>query len=306
MPIKLKHLLIDRVDLVGKGDNPEAHIALFKRKQEDKEEEEPSWVGKIIDTINKWNRKEGDGNIMFDFQKFLKDLKDEALEARVSALPADVQKGLGEAIEQVAEEERNINAMKGLVEKAEMTSETDRLKARIAQLEQQLAEEKKPAPEAEDVMKGLPEAVQKLLKDAQDRAEAAEKIAKETKDAQEVAKFVAIAKGMPSIVTVPDKVGPVLKRIADNSQEDFQAIEAVLKAANALLEENNLLLKEVGAAGEGSSTGTGSAWEQIEKEAKDLMKSDPSLTEAKAIRKAMDNNPSLYELYQKELTEEEV
>ncbi len=56
---------------------------------------------------------------------------------------------------------------------------------------------------------------------------------------------------MPSIVTVPDKVGPVLKRIADNSQEDFQAIEAVLKAANALLEENNLLLKEVGAAGEG-------------------------------------------------------
>lgn len=305
MPIKLKHLLIDRVDLVGKGDNPEAHIALFKRKQEE-EEEEPTWVKKILDTINKRNRKEGDGNIMFDFQKFLKDLKDEALEARVSALPADVQKGLGEAIEQVAEEERNIDAMKGLVEKAEMTSETDRLKARIAQLEQQLAEAKKSAPEAEDVMKGLPEAVQKLLKDAQDRAEAAEKIAKETKDAQEVAKFVAIAKGMPSIVTVPDKVGPVLKRIADNSQEDFQAIEAVLKAANALLEENNLLLKEVGAAGEGSSTGTGSAWDQIEKEAKDLMKSDSSLTHAKAIRKAMDNNPSLYKQYQKELTEEEV
>ncbi len=321
MPIKLKNLLIDRVDLVGKGDNPEAHIALFKRKPEE-EEEEPTWVTKIIDAISKRNRKEGDGNIMFDFQKFVADLKDQDLKTRVSALPADTQKTIGEAVEKTAEESRTAAVLKDLVEKAEMAGEADRLKARIAELEQQLADAKKAAPEnppkeegeeeededddnMNDVMKGLPPAIQKLLKDAEDRAAAAETLVKQAQDAQELAKFETVAKSLGTVITAPTKIAPVLKSISEHSAQDYAVIEAVLKAANEILEQNNLMLKEVG-SGSTDNTAGGDAWGQIEKAAKELQKADPKLTDAQSIRKAISNNPSLYDQYQKELTEEEV
>lgn len=319
MPIKLKNLLIDRVDLVGKGDNPEAHIALFKRKPEE-EEEEPTWVTKIIDAISKRNRKEGDGNIMFDFQKFVADLKDQDLETRVSALPADTQKTIGEAVEKTAEESRTAAVLKDLVEKAEMAGEADRLKARIAELEQQLADAKKAAPEnppkeeedeeedddnMNDVMKGLPPAIQKLLKDAEDRAAAAETLVKQAQDAQELAKFETVAKSLGTVITAPTKIAPVLKSISEHSAQDYAVIEAVLKAANEILEQNNLMLKEVG-SGSTDGTASGDAWSQIERAATELQKADPKLTYAQSIRKAISNNPSLYDQYQKELTEEEV
>lgn len=290
MPIKLKNLIVDRVDLVGQGDNPQAHIALFKRKQEEEENETPSWVSSILDGIAKLVGKEGEKE----------------------------QMGVKDKDPIVIEEEK--------VNKVEGETEVDRLKTRIAELEAQLAETKKaeeemPKDEEEEempkkekpmddeeedeVIKGLPESVQNMLRKAQERAEKAENIAKEIQDKQEIAKYVDVAKQFPSLITTPETFGPILKNIAKNNKEDFATVEAVLKAANALLEENNILMKELG-SGEGTEGTDKNAWNTVEGKAKALMEKDGTLSKERAIKKVLEMNPSMYAEYQKELIEGEV
>jgi len=59
---KLKHLLINRIDLVDSGDNPEANIVLFKR------EHEPETTQQILDNQERMDKIQ---SVLWAFQDSL-------------------------------------------------------------------------------------------------------------------------------------------------------------------------------------------------------------------------------------------
>ena len=282
MPIKLKELIIDRVDLVKQGDNPEAFVRLFKGKDQDvppntiADKPMSYWLEEFKKLFTKGAEE---SMAEFDLNKFLEEQDEETRKALEEAMSSE-------------DKDEQINT----------------LTTKISELEEQLENQEKAADDddedddEDDMMKSLPENVRKMLEDSQKRVEEAEKLAKELKDQQLNNEYVDKAKQFSEVVTDATILGPVLKRIAEINVEDYQKIESVLKAANEMVERNNILLKELGADGT-TDSGNGDAWDQIEKAAKTLMDTDSSLTEAMAISKAIRENPDLYKQYRKESEE---
>ncbi|MFA7018529.1 MAG: hypothetical protein WC239_06060 [Sphaerochaetaceae bacterium] len=321
MPKKLKNLLIDRVDLVKRGDNPDARITLFKGDQTPER-------GGVIFPIDKFFKgledfmgrmmKKGDDRVMqFKLKDFLEKLPQETrgpLEERVGKLSEDVRKGIETRMGELKEEERSVIVLNLEVEKAESAATFEALKkqlesntAELEALKKDPKEGTKDDPAAdgdvpEDVIKGLPEAVQKILRDSQKEAKEAKDLVKKLEDEAMNREYVAKAMVFKALPIKAEELGPVLKRVAQSSKDDYDKVEAVLKAANELVERNNLLMKELGASG-GSDTGS-DVWTRVETAANNLIaKSADPLSKEQAIAQVLRDNPELYSEYQKELKE---
>lgn len=179
MATRLRKLLIDRVDLVPRGANPDAHIALFKR------DAEPG-SGTVADMSTK--------------EEDVTKNKDERPDL------ADVPEAVVKYLENV-EAERT--ALADRVEKSE-TAVTE-LTAKVEKLE---ASGK---PEDEIEKSELPEAVRKRFDELEARAKEAEEIAKAERETRERAE--AIAKAKTFGVGEADKVGPALMKLDAESRE---------------------------------------------------------------------------------------
>jgi len=286
VPKKLKGLLIDRVDLVTAGDNPDARVSLFKHKDPEGGEHVDTIISKALkgleEILNKW--KGGSEDMPFDIKKFLE------------GLPEEQRKPLEKELNKVSAMEKDL---------AEKDTSIKTLTERVEELEKT----QKPGDGTDDgngagdddVLKGLPEAVRKMVEDSQKRAEEAEKIAKQVQDEALTREYVTKAQAFTNLTMDVEKVGPVLKRIASASAEDYAEVEAILKAANELVSKNTLIMKELGS---GSSDAGGDAWAKIEAQAQELVtKSADGLTKEQAILKVLRDNPDLYTEYQKELGE---
>lgn len=307
MPIKLKNLIIDRVDLVGKGDNPSADIAFYKRDRNDSDSKDDeatvdAFINKIVDKLTK---RKGDEQPMFDFKKFVAELNDQPLADRLDKLSDDQQNSISGEVEKESDTEVRKTILSSLVRDFEKDNVIKSLESEIQAYKDaaKKAEEDEDEDEEddEDVMKGLPESVRKIVEESNKRAEEAEKLAKRLNDEKDLEKYVQVAKSFNAVVTEPTKVGAVLKNIADNNKDDFGVIESVLKASNEALERNNILMKELGTD---HTENDGNVWQKIENEAKDIMKSDTKISKEQAISKVLRDNPSLYKDYQKEINEE--
>ena len=304
MPKKLKNLIVNRVDLVGEGDNPKAHIALFKRKNDGSDA--PGWASKLQESIEKLMGKEGVEKQVFDFEKFLKELNNEDLINRINNLPDEAVKKISDIVEKLDEEKQTAEVLEPLVKAEEGDSEVERLKSEIALLKEQLTEKNKQeedeTEEDEDVLKGLPEKIRKQVEATNARAQAAEERYQKMLDEQDTAKYVEKAKAFTNIAADSSRLGVVLKGIASTDKESYAYIEATLKAANEALAQSDIFLKETGSSSD--SEAKGSAFERIEAEASELIKSDPKLTKEQAFAKVIMNDPSKYNEYQKEINEE--
>jgi len=110
---------------------------------------------------------------------------------------------------------------------------------------------------------------------------------------------VRIEKELKNLNTVPEKFAPLLhtieKALNDDQKKEFNEI---LKAADKQAEKGTALLKELGS--DQGDPEAGSAYEKIQKIAKEKVKVDPGLTIEKAEMLAMEENTDLYDQYEKE------
>jgi len=199
-------------------------------------------------------------------------------------LNAEVLKGLPEDIRKELEE---------LQKKANRAEE---LEKKVKELEK--SKEGAEGFKEEDIYKGLPDAVREQVKKWEERVRKAEEIAKAEREARIKKEFIAKAAEFKGLNVQPEEFGPVLKAISENCPEQFEKLEAVLKAADQAIATGEIF-KEYGSNG----SEAGSAWSKITKAAEELCKKDSSLSKEQAINKVMEEQPELYEEYKKELAQ---
>ena len=91
------------------------------------------------------------------------------------------------------------------------------------------------------------------------------------------------------------RFGPILKSAFEKlSKDEYAELERVLAAADEQVTKGDLF-KQYGDSGPGGTVS--GAFEQLEREATALKKSDPSLSAEQALEKAMEANPDLERQY---------
>lgn len=144
-------------------------------------------------------------------------------------------------------------------------------------------------------MRPMVEVLWKENEENKKRAEEAIKKSQEIEDKAKRAEFIAKAeKEMGFLPIAPDKLGPILKSIAENVPNVYPEIEGLLKQVSKISEQSNLF-KSVG-----SDARDVSAWNAIEAKAQEIIAKE-NITKEQAIAKVLKQNPELYEVYRKEL-----
>jgi hypothetical protein len=178
---------------------------------------------------------------------------------------------------QDAEDEKNGKAKKGeeLVDKSDLPAPVR------AALEKAEADNK---------------AMAERLQKAEDATKAADDLAKAERDTRLTREFVTKAEGYRALVLKAETFGPVLKEASEKlSKESFDAIDTVLKAADAAIAQTDLF-KEQGRSRE-SANGSASAAAEVTKRAEELRKSDSKLTVGDAMSEVFKADTDLQARY---------
>lgn len=134
------------------------------------------------------------------------------------------------------------------------------------------------------------EALWKEHEEAIRKAQELEAVLKEERDRQLTKEFVAKASAFANLPIKPEELGPVLKRVSESSQEDYQLIEQVLKAADEALGQSRLFA-ELGSEIPGSEP-----LGKVEAMAKELV-AKSGITYEQAVDRVLVENPELYTEY---------
>lgn len=205
MPRILRGLHISNVDRTWKGRNGYSKAVLFKAVDlEDR----------VDPSVDNDNTKEPD--MALDMEALDPEVREhiEGLEAQIKeAAPSD--EAIAEAVEKAIGElkaEDLVGKVEGL---ALAEPETD------------------PEPDIEDLVKGLPEALQAEIRKGQEALTKAEKL----EAAAEERHFAEIAKGMPALSEKTDEVAAALrtfaKAVGGEDTDQYKLVNRVLKAADA-------------------------------------------------------------------------
>ncbi len=284
----LKNLMIDRVDLVDEGDNPQAWVSIFKRKNSDGGESEKK-EERVIEKFMKGleglvSKLKGDDSVP-TFEEMLKGLSEDQQTAIKKAVEAQVVKELEDT-------------KKSEEEEAKKKEEADEAEAKKKEEEEEAKKEEDE--EEEEMMKKLPENVRKIIEKSNARVAAAEKVTKQLQDEAENQVYVIKAKQFDRLAVTADELGPILKQAAGAGKDALGKLEAVLKAANEAASRGDALEEEIG---KGGTTGSGGdSWAKIEAAADELVvKSGAEMTKEQAITKIIKMKPSLYRDHLKEM-----
>jgi hypothetical protein len=152
---------------------------------------------------------------------------------------------------------------------------------------------------AEDIYKGLPEAVVKILKDTTTQnKQLAEQVAKMA-DEKLTTEYVAKASQFDKLGIKAEEFGTVLKSIASVSPEAYTKVEAVLKAANEAIAKGALFTELGSSSGETMAVSKDDAWAQITELANARVTKGDDKTLAQAIESVMKTaeGHKLYAIY---------
>ena len=141
----------------------------------------------------------------------------------------------------------------------------------------------------DDVLAKADPAVREIVAKAQAEAEQAIAIAKAEQDRRVTSEFVTKAQEFGHLPIDAAEFVPVLKRLFEASPEDYTAVHTVLKAAD---EGMALLFKSTGQDTEAALSGT--SLSAIEKAAEAVRSEQPNLTPEQAYDLALRSNPNLY------------
>jgi len=161
---------------------------------------------------------------------------------------------------------------------------------------------KSPTIKGEDLSPAALARIAKAESDAQERiakaeasAKEANEIAKAEQDRRVTSEFIAKAEDYRSLPIDAARFGPILKSAFEKlSKDEYAELERVLAAADEQITKGDLF-KQYGDSGPGGTVS--GAFEQLEREATALKKSDPSLSDEQALEKAMEANPDLERQY---------
>ena len=109
------------------------------------------------------------------------------------------------------------------------------------------------------------------------------------------AELLEVAKKYEITGITPDKLVPILKSMKQASPEAYADFIATMDTNVEAIEKSGLF-SEIGKSGHdggGASMTSDQAWATIEKKASDLMVKEPSLTQAQAIDRVCQANPTL-------------
>lgn len=333
MPYKLSGLLLNRVDLVPDGSNPDAHIMLFKSKEgrvpkpakkkatskakadtrskskqrgdEDEEEEEDD------DLVTKSQDDEDEDEEAEDDEDEVDDEDDEDVSTKKAK-----SKGKGKAAKKTPKSKtkkaRQAEDGEDVDDQDDEDDETD--DAIVKSSDDDDEDEADEGDDAdgndedgipEDVMKSLPKHVRKAL--AQQSSELrtlrkesreASRIAKEERERRVRLEFVEKAKQtIPTLPGTDQEKGAVLKAIADIPDEDVRkSLRRMLKSGDTAMKS---LFAETGRSTR-SSDDDDSPLSQLREIASDLAKADTKLTKEQAFEKACQKHPDLFQKYRVE------
>jgi len=167
----------------------------------------------------------------------------------------------------------------------------------ISSLEATIA---KSAKTEEDIFKGLPENVAKILKETMTKnKEQAEQIAKMS-DEKVTKEYVAKASEYTNLSQKPEEFGLILKSIATAVPDAYSKLDLVLKAANEAIQKGNLFGENgSGATGNSAATAKDEAWLKIVALAEARVTKKESATQAQAIDEVIktEEGRKLYSTY---------
>jgi hypothetical protein len=265
--------MIETVGFVDKGDNPEADIVFFKRKEEESE----GLMDKVMALLRRLSRME-----KHEVEELLADGVDGG---------SDFNDG-----------DPNSNG------ESQMTFDVSKLDddaraafdaAVAAAVEAQTAEEEFD----EEILDELPEAVtkrmdefQKAIEAAEARAEKAEEQVQKMVDEAERSAYIAKAARLDLPGAAADDFAEILRK-AENAltEEEREKFEGVLKGASAAIREG-ALLQEMGRGGRGST----SVESEVSALAIEVQKANPTLTLEQARGKVWQDRPDLFQKYRNE------
>lgn len=140
----------------------------------------------------------------------------------------------------------------------------------------------------------IPESVQKAMDaQAEEIKKQRDEIAK-MREKEETREYVAKAEAYSNLPIKADELGPILKSAASMPEAQRKELERVLKAADVAFKE---LSKMKGSTG---ATDTNSAYDRLMVLAKNLKKTEPTMTIEKAFTKVCEENPALYQEHRAE------
>lgn len=199
---------------------------------------------------------------------------------------AELEKGLADALGLAKAGEAS--KAEAIAAKAELVKQAEQLKAltdEIAKL--------KGTDNAVDKAAMTPD-VRKRFEDMEAVNKAnAETIEKMRAETEKRDTEIAIGKAYPKIPQASEVLTPVMLCLAKNDPKAKEALEKVLKGANAAYEN---VTKEIG-TDLGNQDGTESAIGKVEAKAAELRKQDSKLTEHQARAKVFQNDPKLQNEY---------
>lgn len=307
---ELTDMEITEISLVDEPANDDARVVIVKAKAkpedeeadpteaepdaDDDEEEEPKRKGKMMKSAAPISAAKVAGAILTAITELSPQIVEKALAEGFSAH----SEAAGMAEEIIKETIMDITQLSKALEEAEARMETLEKRASDAEAalkdaNDTIAKAKAAAqpeePNEEEILKSLPEAIRKRLEKAKEDEVALAKMAADAEEKE------AIAKARSLKVAEPDKVGPLLLRIAKGktTADDAKLVEAVLKQ-HAAISAASPLFKSIGSA----AAVDGDPEEILKAKALEIQKgSEGKLSYAQAYDEALKLNPSIYEAY---------
>lgn len=306
---ELFDLKIIEGSFVDKGDNPEAHIAFFKRA----EEEEKSYHGMEEEKDSDY----GTPKTLMDFMhdEKMKDLKQSMMQSVHEVLcyadPSEWSSMLSQSVEQmknvldemghtVSKDENDSVVVDGATEEDVSNKKTqvgfddviaDLTDEQKAVIEAKIAETAKSYEEAVAEKAAAEQDVAKRLESLEKRAEAAEAQVAKMQDEKLTAEFVKRASEIGCGDT--QKMALLLKGAYSRSQEEGAELESQFRAMaeQAKIGQSNLF-KSVGSSATGIEDA--SPDQVIESATKRIMESAPGMNYRDAYKQALSQNREVY------------
>lgn len=312
MPQNLSDMTIEEISLVDDPANEQARVAIVKSKAGKKKRMSAAYKAEIEDEAMEADEELDDEDEEEDSSK-LKGLK-KAIEAIAPRLAQTIAGGSSADSDAAAsgetalkEYEMDLENLSKALEDAEAKLETlskraeeaeaalNDAKSALAEKDAQIESLSKaaaPAPAEEDVLKSLPEPVRKRLEETEARAKAAEEAIAKMKAATEEAEAIAKAKSLN--VAEPEKVGPMLLRVAKGmtTADDAAFLESLLKGLNEQGSQA-ALFKSIGS----SAAVDGEPEAILKAKADEIQKANSGMTFEQAYAQAVDSNPAVYSAY---------
>lgn len=263
MPNLILDLMVDRVDLVDEGANSAAHIKLYKRKE---------------------------NQSTMTFEEIIAKMKPEHA--------AVIEEELAKAKAMDPDNDGDDDNNPGGDNDDDAKEELAKAKSDLADLQAKYDEvvkskEQKEEPKFEDVLKSLDPSVQEVFKSLKAQKDAAEEVARQAAEKAANDEAIAKARELKALPVEEAKLVEVMKGITPEVMD-------ILKAANQAMVDGGLF-DEVGKSKDvvlSNSGDSSDAWAKIEKAA-EIISAEEQVSKAKAISKAIKQNPELYSEYLK-------